>query len=78
MTNVVNSMIIILFYYVLKVHLSLFLPNGNIGLIAQTVVCLIYTNVGLVHAIVYVISRLCDFRRFQLDELPQGSSDAQG
>ena len=51
MTNVVNSMIIILFHYVLKVHLSLFLPNGNIVLIAQTVVCLIYTNVGLIHEI---------------------------
>ena len=35
-----------------KGALSLFLPNGNIVLIAQTVVCLIYTNVGLIHAIV--------------------------
>ena len=35
-------------------HLSLFLPNGDIVLIAQTVVCLIYTNVGLIHAIVFV------------------------
>lgn len=63
----------------LKVLLSLFLPNGKIVLITLTVVCLIYTNVGLIHAIVLLLSHIfMDFRRFPSDELPQRCSNGEG
>jgi hypothetical protein len=39
---------------------------------------LIYTNVGLMHAIVLLSHIFVNFRRLQSDELPQRCSDAQG
>jgi hypothetical protein len=38
----------------------------------------IYTNIGLMHAIVLLSHIFLDFRRLQFDELPQRCSDAQG